>query len=118
MEKFTSKSVWDSHPPHHCCGACGWLRIRVPGGVIRCFRCVIRVKAAGLSDVWFDECLYGRAGVICGARDVKVNKGGEETSPAVGFESPPHFFVWGVVWGCFRGFLGVWRCFRCCFGTV
>jgi len=33
------------------------------------------VKAVSLFDVFFDECVYGELGVICGARDVKENKG-------------------------------------------
>ena len=92
------------------------------------------MKAVSLFDVFFDECVYGGTGVICGARFVKENKGEKrrDISPlAVGFEShPPHhcrggsaprplvFFWGGVVWGVFRGFLGVWRCFRCSFGVV
>ena len=60
--------------------------------MFRCFRCVFRVKAEGLFDVFFGECVYWRTGglgVICGARDVRVNEGerGEISPPVVGFES-------------------------------
>jgi hypothetical protein len=54
------------------------------------------VKAVSLFDVFFDECVYGGTGVICGARFVKENKGERrrEISPlAVGFEPIPRTIV-------------------------
>jgi len=64
------------------------------------------VKAVCLFDVLFDECVYwitGGLGVICGARDVYVNEGGEggDFSTGSGVRMPPHHrCVWWFLGVC------------------